>query len=356
MAVELLGADFATTTVASGGYSSGASHLNVISTSTGTGLAPFPSSGNFRVTIFNQSTGAPEVILLVTAIASGTQFTTTAEVDGNASAGDIVVCTITSGGMAAILAQLNQTGTFSSLPTSAPFAGARYKCTDAPYEFVWNGSLWVPFYDGMEASLPPGSGWTADNLSANNAFATYANGYGYLVGQSSSNSNFCSMQYRSAPGSTPYSFVIRFVQDGSGLIQSVNAGGAGGFAVGAGASFGFRDNGGKFLTINFTTEGTDLVIYVLQWTSSTSLSGVATSFISSWQLVSLFSTGRGLWCKLRNDGTNLTFSISIEGNNWVELYTATITSFLANADNVTWGTFGKTQSAAVALYDWTQGT
>src|SRR5580698_8810540 len=117
MAAELLGANYATTTVGSGGYSSGATHLNVISTSTGTGLASFPATGNFRVTIFNQSTGAPEAILLVTAIASGTQFTTTAEVDGNASAGDIVLCTLTESGIGAILAQMNQTGPFASLPT-----------------------------------------------------------------------------------------------------------------------------------------------------------------------------------------------------------------------------------------------
>ena len=161
MAAELFGATNATTTVATGGYSSGGTHLNVGSTA-----GNFPASGNFRVSIFNQSTGALEAVLIVTAIASGTQFTTTPEIDGNATAGDIVICTITSGGMAAILAQANQFGTFASLPTTVPFAGARYKQTDGPYEWVSNGSIWQAFWNGYPVTLPPASSWTSEGIAA----------------------------------------------------------------------------------------------------------------------------------------------------------------------------------------------
>ncbi|MGC2150784.1 MAG: hypothetical protein WA618_01980 [Terriglobales bacterium] len=350
MAAELIGTNYAMTTVGSGGYTSGASALDVVSTSTGTGLSPFPAAGNFRVTIFNQSTGAPEVVLLVTAIASGTQFTTTAEVDGNASAGDLVLCTITSGGVGALLAQANMTGTFASLPTTVPFAGARYKCTDAPYEFISNGSAWKAFYNGFPASLPPSSGWTAENCLS--PFPTFTNGNAVIIGATSSNSDFLSMAYATAPGSTPYSFTARVHQDPSGIIESLARGGSvanlnqGGFAIG------FRDSGGKYTVLMLGGLGT---IFITEWNSYSSVNGNQVSSTASVSIVPLMGWG-GLWFRVRNDGTNLKFYLSLDGQTFYQLYSQTITAFLSNADNVAFGMYGHTESSAICLYDWTQGT
>jgi hypothetical protein len=355
MAAELLGANYATTTVGSGGYSSGATHLNVISTSTGTGLASFPATGNFRVTIFNQSTGAPEAILLVTAIASGTQFTTTAEVDGNASAGDIVLCTLTESGIGAILAQMNQTGPFASLPTIVPFAGAVYNCTDAPYEFISNGSAWQAFYNGRPATLPPTSSWTSINLTDTGAVANYTFGYGYLIGNVSSNSDFLSGQRRSAPGSTPYSFVARMQADPTGVINSIaNAGtpnansGAGSFAIG------FSD-GTKYVVLMLSA-GTAATptLFVTEWNTSTSVNTSPVGVSST--AVTLFSSLGALWFKIRNDGTDIYFQISLDGNTFYTVYSQTITAFLSSAADVFWGLYGHSNSPTIMLLDWTQGT
>jgi hypothetical protein len=356
MAVEIFGTNYAVTTVASGGYSSGASALNVVSTSTGTGLAAFPTSGNFRVTIFNQGTGAPEAVLKVTAIASGTQFTTTAELDGNASAGDIVICTITPGGVEALLAQMNQTGTYSSLPSTVPFAGCRYKCTDAPYEFISNGSLWVAYYNGFPATPPPSGGWTSINITTP-AFVAYTNGYGFLAGQTSASSNFLTGQRIAAPGSTPYSFVARINQDCSGIITSLvqTGGGTPGTANDAGFAVGFSD-GTKYVVMMVWLQGTSTpapVIEITEWSSSTSVN-TSVLTLNNWNMAQFYTSD--LWLKIRNDGTDLYFFISIDGNNWYYIYKSTITNYLSAATDVFWGAYGNTDSAAIALYDWTQGT
>lgn len=45
-----------------------------------------------------------------------------------------------------------------------------------------------------------------------------------------------------------------------------------------------------------------------------------------------------MWFGLRNDGTNLHFEVSRDGVNFFSVYTATIASYLANANLVFWGT------------------
>jgi len=80
------------TTVAAGGYTAASGVLNVASTA-----APFPQVGDFRIAIYDVSTGVLKVILKVTAINSSTQFAVTAEgTDAAANATDIVRGTILS--------------------------------------------------------------------------------------------------------------------------------------------------------------------------------------------------------------------------------------------------------------------
>lgn len=45
-----------------------------------------------------------------------------------------------------------------------------------------------------------------------------------------------------------------------------------------------------------------------------------------------------MWFGMRNDGTNLHFELSRDGVNFFTVYSAAITSYLANANNVFWGT------------------
>lgn len=94
------------TTVAAGGYTAASGVLNVASTSTGSGILPFPGSGTFSVCISDPTTKAPKALLEVTGINSGTQFavTNSGGVDVNCLAGDIVQAVIDARALTAILA------------------------------------------------------------------------------------------------------------------------------------------------------------------------------------------------------------------------------------------------------------
>ena len=83
-------------TTVSSAYTAGDGHIHVASTA-----APFPQVGDFRISIFDSVTKALKIILKVTAIASSTEFTVTAEgTDANVAVGDLVYgCSLTAGVM-----------------------------------------------------------------------------------------------------------------------------------------------------------------------------------------------------------------------------------------------------------------
>lgn len=126
------------TTVATGGYTSGSGVLNVASTA-----SPWPSTGTFTVVLRNSSL----TILRVTAINSSTQWAVTAESsDANASAGTTVLGTILS---AAAMSQVKtdtaptiQIGSYASIPSSGMKAGDIYNCSDSVFNAIYNGSAW----------------------------------------------------------------------------------------------------------------------------------------------------------------------------------------------------------------------
>lgn len=131
------------TTVGSTGYTAGSGLLNVASTT-----APWPQiTGHqqFHITIYRLIGGVNTVIvvLAVTGINSSTQFAVTAEgTDANAIFGDLVIGTLTTGGMNCIRGNVTQVGVYAGLP-SIGHVGDRYSCTDCPFDLVWNGSSWT---------------------------------------------------------------------------------------------------------------------------------------------------------------------------------------------------------------------
>lgn len=93
------------TTVAGGGYTAGSGVLNVGSTSTGSGILPFPGSGTFSVVIADPITFAPKALLEVTGINSATQFavTNSGGVDVSCLAGDLVQAVIDGRALSALI-------------------------------------------------------------------------------------------------------------------------------------------------------------------------------------------------------------------------------------------------------------
>lgn len=101
--------NFARTTIALGGYTAGSLILNVLSTSTGDGIQPFPVNPTFSVVLVDQVSGNPKALLEVTAINSPTQFAVTNNgltPDVNMNAGDIVEFTVDARAFAALVGNL----------------------------------------------------------------------------------------------------------------------------------------------------------------------------------------------------------------------------------------------------------
>ncbi len=157
-----------------------------------------------------------------------------------------------------------------------------------------------------------------------------------------------------APGSTPYSFTARFQADSAGLIQAVNAGGGAAFDNNIGSfCLGWRDGAGKYCVL-MTGLASDGHIYVTHWSSfSAAVSSVLS--IGTFGAAAYYTQG-GIWLKIQNDGTNLNFFVSIDGQNFYKVWHETITNYLAAATSVAIGVYGHSGSATFALYDWTQGT
>ena len=339
-------ADLAQTTLSSS-YTAGAGVIVV------TTAANLSTTRQFHFMITDQTTGAVKCIGKATALTSST-FTVTMTTDANAASGDFVTITLCAAAEDQIRADACQFGTYANLPTIAK-AGDYYKQSDGLYEWIYQSAAWQAFYNGFPATVPPAAGsWTTENLGSHGALtSTYGNNY--LIGSNSTNSDFLTMAYMAAPGSTPYSFTARVVCESSGLIESITRGS---IAVGnnIGFAIGWRDGSGKYVVLMVESYNSSPYWYVLasQWSSFSSVNASPLTLTFAGE-ANLLAPG-GCWFKIQNDGTNLNFYISIDGKNFALVYTQTITHYLAAATSVAWGTYGHNESATIALYDWTQGT
>jgi hypothetical protein len=137
-------------------------------------MANLPSLANFTIGV---ATGGTIEWMLVTAIAGSGPYTLTvtrAQEGSTAAAhssGDSVFLVLTGGALAKVLADHSAVGTYASAPTSTTGArkGMRYRCIDAPYEFIFDGAAWqqltfspLSYQQGSTASGSSGAiptGW-----------------------------------------------------------------------------------------------------------------------------------------------------------------------------------------------------
>lgn len=165
-------------------------------------------------------------------------------------------------------------------------------------------------------AVPPTTGWTGDNM-AGSTFDASA-GYPYLHVKSF-NSNQLGGEYRTAP-STPYSLVMTILDDAFG--------GSAGTGSGTGlTTVGWRDSAGKIVDFRFGVASGVCTEAVGHWNSTT-------AFVANVQLTQATSlcdsAFRPKAIKLSDDGTNLSFTYSIDGGrHWLPvIYSEARSSFL----------------------------
>ena len=323
-------ANLYSSTLASG-YTAGAGSITVTSA---TGA---PSSGNFTVVIRDSSTKAVKLLFRVTSV-SGATFTGAAEgADANANSGDLVDGTmVTIASLAGMRADVNQQGTYASLPASGMLKGDFYRCTDSPYEFIYDGSNWIPFMGGVypRLYLPPTASWSWVNQGS----ATIDTTFGFL-GLTQTAPSTLTGRSRTIPA-TPYT--IDALLEWNGHYGSGNAG--------QGGWIGLSD-GTKFVILLCAFDGTNGILgfsNVSKFTNST-------SFSANYTPVANFQGGQGpgvmpRWFRIDDSvsGSNLRFSISFDGLYWSQLFSVSRTDFMGSGPTVSaFGVWGLNSSSPI---------
>jgi hypothetical protein len=299
------------TTIANGGagYVAGSGVLNVLSTS---GIT-LNAGDTARLSIY---TGSPElvVILIASAVNSATQFAVTAEgSDLNANDGDLVLNTLTAGGMDQIRSDICMVGTRANLPSPLSaflVTGQRYVCTDCPYEFIYNGSAWDAFVFGFAVTEPILSSFTEVNISGNTDITIDAShgGIAFNVASAGGNQNVGYLA-SAVPGSGGYYVDTAWY----GMPTSAN-GTNGGFG-GVGLSGGVSASASKFAVLSLGWENSGIFgLFEKEYNSTT-------SFNTNNANAQYLFFGPLVWMRVHDDGTTYrTWYISPNGQDWFQIY------------------------------------
>jgi len=199
-------------------------------------------------------------------------------------------------------------GTCASIPSETD--GAYYQATDAPYHFIGASGAWVAF-TSIGLVTPPVSG-TPNFAWANQGSAAVSNTHcGEIMTAPVSSGDQLRIRYIAAP-MTPYSIT---------LVAS--AGEVGAQYVNAGLCF-YNSSSGKVVTFGNSsnlTAGIVQNLVVQTWNSVSSINSASTTVIP-------FTFGAFTVLKVRDDGTNFTFSASSDGINFIQFYQVADTNFL----------------------------
>ena len=237
-------------------------------------------------------------------------------------------------------------GAISSLPGSGVSTGDMYLCTDAPYRFVWSGSIWVAYYRDSLVQVPPASGWSWDTQGG----STVDFAHGFLAAMFAGSSTTWRLYYRTAP-STPYSIVTR--------ISKLSWTG-GTSASNDGVGLVFRDGSGKFIAFYVLTQGTNQGVLIEKWTNVASFSGSYNGAMHNDLTygTAQFAMAREIYLKITDTGTDLLFYWSFDGFYWQQFDSRARTDFLSSGPTQI-GIGGRMEVGIsdgylVDVFDWSQ--
>jgi len=171
-------------------------------------------------------------------------------------------------------------------------------------------------------TAPPSSGWTWDNQTTGTTIdSTFGYEYMHAVAVAA---NQLTIRYRTAPA-TPYTVTACFIQDLAGLGSTTNP-------TNNGFGMYFRQSTtGKIVDIRITNVAGAQSIVTTKWASSVSVTAAYTSVGGS-----AYTSSRGInWVRITDNGTNLVFSLSIDGNHWRQFDSQLRGDFLTLSGGVT---------------------
>lgn len=201
-------------------------------------------------------------------------------------------------------------GAFASLPGSGVTVGDQYQSTDGPYRFVWTGSVWQAFYNNHAVGVPgPSSGWTHVNFGTN---VTLSDAAGVIGIQIADNAALNWRIITKAVTATPYHRET-FIRSSLLAANSTIAG------------YYFYD-GTKLMGVECLAQVTSQFSLRVQKITNVTTAG-ATPFTTSTAFIGGIEYG-GIWIRLGNNGTNLTFDWALERGDWQNLFTEAVGTFI----------------------------
>lgn len=211
-------------------------------------------------------------------------------------------------------------GARSAMPAaSAANQGGTYRCTDCAAEYYSDGSTWTKVRLNGEYSPgmadPPTSGLTSYGSGGTITTA----GDARLFSSNGTNNNLCGEYKALSPTSN---YTVRGYIETAILLGNAVPGVRLGLAL--------FDSGGKAITWGMSNAPALLMDH---WASSVSPTDVYTQGLTSNSVVAMPN-----WFQIRDDGTNLNFEYSHNGNDWIWATSEGRTSYLTAA-YVGWGVY-----------------
>lgn len=301
MSVERIANTVSTTTNAT--YTAGDTSLTVTAT------GAFPNSGNFRIIVVDGSNNIL-VTLKVTVVSSSTVFATTpegADAGSPISGGASVYLAETAGGLTAFIADCRQFGVDGSLPTTTnQKVGNQYQATDGPYDYYFNGSVWVPRGPVWNLTKPILANYSGTRNTSGSATITDT-AAGILFSNLANSSGTLVYAYFAEPAA-PYTLTL--LTKGIGVYD--------GSHVCAPMMFGWRNSGtsklewiGNFV-YNSTPGG---YIACERFTDDSTFSTEDASFKTPFH--------QQLFLQLHRASTTYSFKFSVDGVTFINLYDMT---------------------------------
>jgi hypothetical protein len=305
-------------TILNGAINSSVTSITVESASS------FPSASPYRINIDAE-------IMVVTGGAGTTTWTVSRGQEGTGAVshadGTSVSQTLTVQSLQNILLDAASSGTYASRPST----GNLYFHTDGPVVSQYNGSVWKNYGPIFEFTDPNQYSWStyagSSDFSIPQIYDTTP--YQHYIQQTGAGSSV-SIAIKNVPA-TPYVATACLLSNN--ILKSTNNG----------VVMGVLNSTGAKLT------------FIRTWLGAGN--GTSRLFVSgSSNYIDIYITDSELmWFRIADDGTNLTYFISMDGTNFWQIYTESNTAWHGAIDKIGWGVSyfgGSLQPAAANLLSW----
>lgn len=167
---------------------------------------------------------------------------------------------------------------------------------------------------------PPTSGWSWDNQGSSTITSSASKQYIHAPSQAALR---LVLRYRTAP-SAPYNVDFALMH----IITGIE----GQSPTRVGYVVAFRDSGGKIVAFRFAAYDGSYSISIDKWNSATSINAIYSGTTNTGTV--LVQVARApQWFRLQDDGTNLKFYYSLDGEEWLEFASHPRGDFLTTAPN-----------------------